>query len=71
MAGKTLERCLVKVDPFNVNQCSNNSCLPAKNTKNKIICKSNNEGYKILVNFAQLFIMEKQAKICKQEQNLI
>ena len=33
MAGKTLERCLVNVDPFNGNQCSDKSCLPAKNTK--------------------------------------
>ena len=45
-AGKTLERCLVKVDPFNGNQCSDKNCLPVKNPKNRIPCRRNNVAYK-------------------------
>ena len=37
MAGKTLERCLVKVDPFNGNRCTDKSCLPAQNPKKQNI----------------------------------
>ena len=46
-AGKSLEKCLVKTDPFEGNQCSDKSCLPANNPKNKISCRRNNIGYKI------------------------
>ena len=35
MVGKTLERVLVKSDPFNGNQCLDPKCIPAKNKNNK------------------------------------
>ena len=47
-AGKSLENCLVKTDPFEGNQCSDKSCLPANNPKNRISCRRNNVGYTIL-----------------------
>ena len=46
-AGKTLENVLVKSDPFNGNKCLDKTCLPNKNSKNKISCRKNNVGYKI------------------------
>ena len=45
MAGKTLERVSVKNDPFSGNQCPDPKCLPAKNQKNQISCRTNNSGY--------------------------
>ena len=46
-AGKTLEKSLVKRDPFNGNQCGDKSCIPANNKNNKISCRRNNIGYRI------------------------
>ena len=47
MAGKTLERMLVKSDPFNGNVCSDKKCLPNSNADNKINCRRNCICYKI------------------------
>ena len=38
-AGKTLERVLVKNDPFNGNKCQDKNCLPARNPKTKLSAK--------------------------------
>ena len=46
-AGKTLERTLVKTDPFNGNRCMDASCLPNRNDSNKINCRKNNVCYEI------------------------
>jgi hypothetical protein len=46
-SGKSLERCIVKTDPFNGNQCLDKKCLPAQNKNNKISCRRNNIGYRI------------------------
>ena len=46
-SGKSLERCIVKTDPFNGNQCLDKTCLPAQNKNNKISCRRNNIGYRI------------------------
>ena len=46
-AGKPLEKCLVKTDPFEGNQCSDTSCLPANYPNNRISSRRNNVGYKI------------------------
>ena len=46
-SGKSLERCIVKTDPFNGNQCLDKTCLPAQNKNNKISCRMNNIGYRI------------------------
>ena len=46
-SGKSLERCIVKTDPFNGNQCSDKNCLPAQNPNNTISCRRNNVGYRI------------------------
>ena len=46
-AGQTLERALVKTDPFGGNKCEDKTCLPSKNPKNTISCRKNNVGYKI------------------------
>ena len=45
--GKSLERFIVKTDPFNGNQCLDKKCLPAQNKNNKISCCRNNIGYRI------------------------
>ena len=48
-AGKSLEKVLVKNDPFGGNKCQDGvECLAAKNPKNKIGCRRNNIGYQIL-----------------------
>ena len=46
-AGNTLERMLVKTDPFDGNQCEDENCLVNKDGENKINCRKNNVGYKI------------------------
>ena len=46
-AGRSLEQCLVNIDPFRGNQCNDKSCMPARNSKNKIRCRRNNVGYRI------------------------
>ena len=46
-AGKPLERVLVKTDPFSGNKCSDKTCLPNRNTKNRIGCRRNNVGYEL------------------------
>ena len=47
-AGKSLERVLVKTDPFGGNKCPEvGGCLAANNKKNQIECRRNNVGYKI------------------------
>ena len=38
-AGKSLERVLVSIDPFERNQCIDKTCFPNKHTKNKIGCR--------------------------------
>ena len=46
-SGKSLERCLVKTDPFGGNKCLDKNCLPSQNINNKISCRRNNIGYRI------------------------
>ena len=46
-AGMSLEKVLVANDPFAGNKCSDKSCLPNKNKKNRIGCRQNNVGYQI------------------------
>ena len=47
MAGKPLEKALVKTDPLDGNSCNDKSCLPNRNKKNRISCRRNNVGYRI------------------------
>ena len=59
-SGKPLERCIVKTDPFNGNQCLDSKCLPAKNKNNKISCRRNNIGYRTP---CRLFIEEGKSNV--------
>ena len=44
-AGNTVERMLVKTDPFNGNKCGDENCVVSKDPENKINCRKNNVGY--------------------------
>ena len=46
-AGKPLERILVKTDPFKGNTCTDKTCIPNRNQKNRIGCRRNNVGYEL------------------------
>ena len=46
-AGKPLERVLVTTDPFKGNICTDKTCIPNRNVKNRIGCRRNNVGYEI------------------------
>ena len=59
-AGRSLEKCLVNSDPLRGNQCSDKSCLPARNTRNKISCRRNNVGYRISCKICLLAGKQKQ-----------
>ena len=50
-AGNTVERVLVKTDPFNGNQCNDAKCLPNKSETSKISCRKNNICYEIKCKF--------------------
>ena len=46
-AGRTLQKALVKTDPFKGNKCNDKKCLPSKMENNKINCRRNCICYKI------------------------
>ena len=55
-AGNPLERMLVNVDPFEGNKCEDANCVVSKNPNNKINCRKNNVGYKIVCKLCLLAV---------------